>query len=71
MLNKLDTTHNPMHIMDGALKDGQYLYTADEGLYSGGDELENGAFTMHRVKKPILQKNCCGIKKLDSSGSIL
>ena len=62
ILDKLDTTNEPMHIMDGILKDGQYEYTADEGLCTGGgtldgDEFEgyykgpiDGTFTMERVK---------------------
>ncbi len=62
ILDTLDSTKDPMHIMDGILKDGLYEYTADKGLYSGGGTLSgdefsgfykgpvDGTYTMYRVK---------------------
>lgn len=63
ILDSLDSQNEPLHIMKGILEDGQFVYTADGGLYSGGGELKNGVFTgfylgpvdgtftMHRVEK--------------------
>jgi hypothetical protein len=44
ILDKLDTLKKPMHIMDGVLKNNKFAYTADEGLYVGGGELNNDMF---------------------------
>lgn len=62
VLDALDTEKKPMHVMDGVLFDGEFPYTADEGLYTGSGTLEgdtfigyykgpvDGTFTMHRIK---------------------
>ena len=62
VLDALDTMNEPMHVMDGVLKDDQFPYTADEGLYTGGGTLDgdtfkgwyngsvDGTFQMQRVK---------------------
>lgn len=62
ILDDFDTPNEPMHVMDGVLKDNQYRYTADGGMYVGGGELDkdtfegyykgpvDGTFTMQRVK---------------------
>jgi len=62
VLDKFDTQKKPMHIMDGVMKDNKFIYTADEGMYIGGGQLDNGIFKgyykgpvdgtyqMHRVK---------------------
>ncbi len=54
-------TEEPSHVLDGVMKQGQYIYTADEGLYVGGGQLDGetfkgfykgpieGNFTMQRV----------------------
>ena len=44
VLDKLDTQQKPMHIMDGVLKNNEYTYTADEGLYTGGGKLSKEMF---------------------------
>lgn len=61
VLDSIDTQKEPIHIMEGVLKDGAFPYTADSGLYTGsgmlkGDTFEgyykgpvDGAFTMTRV----------------------
>jgi hypothetical protein len=62
ILDSIDTQNDPMHIMDGVMKNNEYTYTADEGVYTGGGKLENdtfegfykgpvdGTFIMHRMK---------------------
>ena len=45
ILDAPDSQNEPLHIMKGILGDNQFVYTADEGLYSGGGELKNGVFT--------------------------
>ena len=62
ILDKLDTQKEPMHVMDGVLKGNKFAYTADEGEYVGGGELDDemfkgyykgsvdGTYKMHRVK---------------------
>lgn len=62
ILDALDTEKEPMHVMDGVLIDGEFPYTADEGLYTGngtlkGDTFEgwykgpvDGTYTMYRVQ---------------------
>ncbi len=62
ILDKLDTQKEPMHVMDGVLKGNKFAYTADEGEYVGGGELDNemfkgyykgsvdGTYKMHRVR---------------------
>ena len=61
-LDKLDTRKEPMHIMDGVLKDNEFIYTADEGKYTGRGRLDSeifkgyykgpvdGTYQMKRVK---------------------
>lgn len=44
VLDSLDTMNDPMHVMDGVLKDNQFPYTADEGLYTGGGALDGDIF---------------------------
>lgn len=44
ILDKLDTLNKPMHIMDGALENNKFTYTADEGLYEGGGTLSENLF---------------------------
>ncbi len=44
ILDKLDTQKEPMHVMDGVLKGNKFAYTADEGEYIGGGELDDGMF---------------------------
>ena len=63
ILDSLDTQNDPMHVMDGVLKKGQFIYTADEGVYTGGGKLKNdtfegyykgpvdGTYTMRRIKE--------------------
>ena len=62
VLDKFDTQKEPMHIMDGVLKGNKFTYTADEGMYVGGGELDDemfegyykgpveGTYKMRRVK---------------------
>lgn len=62
VLDSIDTQKEPIHIMEGVLKDGAFPYTADNGLYTGsgtlkGDTFEgyykgpvDGAFTMTRME---------------------
>ena len=62
ILDELETQKEPMHVMDGALNDNKYVYTADDGKYVGGGQLGNevfkgyykgpvdGTFEMQRVK---------------------
>ncbi|MBL7215069.1 MAG: hypothetical protein ISS71_05270 [Phycisphaerae bacterium] len=62
ILDALDTAKDPMHVMDGVLKENQYEYTADEGTYVGSGQLDgevfegyykgpvDGSFTMQRVR---------------------
>ncbi len=62
ILDKFDTQKEPMHVMDGVLKGNKFAYTADEGAYVGGGELDDemfegyykgpvdGTYKMHRVK---------------------
>ena len=62
ILNKFDTQKEPMHVMDGVLKNNKFFYTADEGEYVGegklGDEMfegyykgpVDGTYKMQRVK---------------------
>jgi hypothetical protein len=45
VLDTLDSQKEPLHIMKGILEDNKFVYTADEGLYSGGGELKDGIFT--------------------------
>ena len=40
----LDTQGEPMHIMDGVMKDRTYTYTADDGTFTGAGELDGDAF---------------------------
>jgi len=44
ILDKLDTLEKPMHVMDGALENNEFTYTADEGLYEGGGTLSEDFF---------------------------
>ena len=62
ILNKIDTHKEPMHVMDGVMKDNKFIYTADEGMYIGEGKLDNeifegyyegpvdGTYEMQRVK---------------------
>ena len=62
VLDKFDTQKEPMHVMDGVLKGNKFAYTADEGQYVGGGELDDemfegyykgpvdGTYKMHRVR---------------------
>jgi hypothetical protein len=52
ILDKLDTLKSPIHIMDGALENNQFLHTADEGLYKGGGMLRGDTFEGY-YKGPI------------------
>ncbi len=61
--NSFDTGQEPMHVMDGVLKDNKFIYTADNGVYEGEGILSgevfrcyykgpvNGEFEMHRVER--------------------
>ncbi len=63
ILDRIDIQKEPMHVMDGVLKDCQFNYTADEGIYTGSGKLNgnqfegyykgpvDGTFTMWRIKK--------------------
>ncbi len=65
ILDKFDTQKEPMHIMDGVLKGNKFVYTADEGKYVGGGELDDemfegyykgpvdGTYKMHRLRKKL------------------
>ncbi len=44
VLDKFDTQKEPMHVMDGVLKGNKFAYTADEGEYVGGGELDDEMF---------------------------
>jgi hypothetical protein len=44
ILDKLDTLKDPIHIMDGALENNGFMYTADKGLYKGGGTLSKDSF---------------------------
>ena len=44
VLDKFDTQKEPMHVMDGVMNDNKFVYTADEGEYVGGGELDNETF---------------------------
>ena len=62
ILDKFDTQKEPMHVMDGVLKGNKFAYTADEGEYVGGGELDDemfegyykgpvdGTYKMHRIR---------------------
>ena len=62
VLDKFDTQKKPLHVMDGVLKDSKFAYTADEGEYVGGGELDDeifegyykgpvdGTYKMYRVR---------------------
>jgi len=62
ILDAFDTQKDPMHVMDGVLKNNEYIYTADEGIYVGGGKLDgdtfegyykgpvDGTYTMQRVR---------------------
>ncbi len=62
ILDKFDTQKEPIHVMDGVLKGNKFAYTADEGEYVGGGELDDemfegyykgpvdGTYKMHRVR---------------------
>jgi hypothetical protein len=52
ILDALDTPNEPMHVMYGVLTDGQFLYTADEGLYTGSGTLNGDTFTGY-YKGPV------------------
>jgi len=44
ILDALDSQKEPLHVMDGVMKQGQFIYTADEGIYNGGGKLDNDIF---------------------------
>ena len=44
ILDKLDTDKKPMHIMDGELKNNEFTYTVDDGVYVGAGELKKESF---------------------------
>ena len=44
VLDSFDTQKDPMHVMDGVLKDDQFPHTADEGIYTGGGTLDGDTF---------------------------
>ena len=44
VLDSFDTQKDPMHVMDGVLKDNQFPHTADEGIYTGGGTLDDDTF---------------------------
>lgn len=62
VFDSLDSQKDPMHVMDGELKNNEFPYTADEREYVGSGKLDNdmfegyykgpvdGNFTMQRVK---------------------
>jgi hypothetical protein len=52
ILDKLDTSRKPIHIMDGVLENNQFPHTADEGLYEGGGTLSEDTFEGY-YKGPI------------------
>ena len=35
ILDKLDTQKEPMHVMEGVMKENKFVYTADKGVYVG------------------------------------
>jgi hypothetical protein len=66
VLDAIETQKEPIHVMEGVLSDGEFPYTADEELYTGGGKLDgdtfegwckgpvDGRFTMYRVGKGAL-----------------
>ena len=52
ILDDFDTGHEPMHVLDGVLKDGKYVYVADKGKYTGEGELVDDKFTAY-YKGPV------------------
>ena len=52
VLDSLDTESEPMHVMDGTLTDGEFPYTADNGLYTGSGTLDGDTFTGY-YKGPV------------------
>ncbi|MHC5061836.1 MAG: hypothetical protein ACYTFK_12220 [Planctomycetota bacterium] len=62
VLDKIDTQKDPIHVMDGVLKDNVFAYTADGGMYVGEGELAeemfegyykgpvDGTYKMHRLR---------------------
>ena len=52
ILDKFDTKKEPIHVMDGVLIADKFAYTADEGVYVGGGELDKEIFEGH-YKGPV------------------
>ena len=44
ILQEFDTPTEPMHVMDGVLKDGKFPYTSDGGAYTGNGTLDGDVF---------------------------
>jgi len=44
ILDRLDTSNKPLHIMEGELLCNTFTYTSDEGLYVGGGELNEDVY---------------------------
>ena len=45
ILESLDYTDDPLHVMEGTLTGNDFTYTADDGQYTGGGKLKNNVFT--------------------------
>ncbi|MHC4288829.1 MAG: hypothetical protein ACYSO4_00155 [Planctomycetota bacterium] len=44
ILDALDTQNDPLHVMDGVLEKNEYIYTADDGIYTGAGTLDSDTF---------------------------